>query len=109
MKCPICGAADLVHDTRDLTYIHKGESTIIPAVTGDFCPACGEVVLDRKHGDRYGEMLGQFQRQANAAFVAPAQPHYTLDELLAQCDPSNVRLSAEDREWLNARPVGRES
>jgi len=30
----------------------------IPAVTGDFCPACGEVILNREHGDRYSELLG---------------------------------------------------
>ena len=49
----------------------KGESTTIPAVTGDFCPACGEVILNREHGDRYSELLGQFQRQVNAAYVDP--------------------------------------
>jgi antitoxin ChpS len=36
-----------------------------------------------------------------------ARPHYTLDELLAQCDTS-IEISAEDREWLDARPVGSE-
>lgn len=46
MKCPICGAANLVRDTRDLPYIYKGETTILPQVAGDFCPACGESVLD---------------------------------------------------------------
>ena len=46
MKCPVCAAAELVHDTRDMPYTYKGESTAIPAVTGDYCRACGEVVLD---------------------------------------------------------------
>lgn len=36
-----------------------------------------------------------------------ARPRYTLDELLAQCDAS-AEISAEDREWLDARPVGSE-
>jgi antitoxin ChpS len=36
-----------------------------------------------------------------------ARPRYTLDELLAQCDASS-EVSVEDREWLDARPVGRE-
>lgn len=36
MKCPVCGAAELIHDTRDLPYTYKGESTFITAVTGDF-------------------------------------------------------------------------
>lgn len=71
MKCPVCGAAELIHDTRDVPYVYKGESTTIPAVTGDFCPACGELVLDREHGDRYSEALGLFQRQVNAAYVDP--------------------------------------
>lgn len=72
MKCPSCGAAELIHDTRDLPYTYKSELTSIPGVTGDFCPACGEVVLDREHGDRYTEHLGQFQRQVNAAYVDPS-------------------------------------
>ena len=45
MKCPTCAGAELVHDIRDLPYVYKGESATIPAVTGDFCPACGEAVL----------------------------------------------------------------
>jgi HTH-type transcriptional regulator/antitoxin MqsA len=71
MKCPCCGATELIPDTRDIPYIYKGEATTIPAVMGDFCPACGEVVLNREHGDRYSELLGQFQRQVNAAYVDP--------------------------------------
>ena len=73
MKCPVCGAAELMQDTRDLPYTYKGEATIIPAVTGEFCPACDEVLLNREQGDRYSELLGTFQRQVNAAFV---DPHY---------------------------------
>lgn len=71
MKCPVCGAAELIHDTRDETYTYKGETTVIPAVTGDYCPACSEVLLGREQGDRYSELVGAFQRQVNAAFVAP--------------------------------------
>ena len=52
MKCPCCGAAKLIHDTRDMSYTYKSENTTIPAVTGDIFPACGEVVLNREHGDR---------------------------------------------------------
>lgn len=72
MKCPVCGAAELIHDTRNMPYIYKGEAATIPSVTGDFCPSCGEVVLDREHGDRYGDLIGQFQRQVNSAIVDPA-------------------------------------
>ncbi len=71
MKCPSCGAAKLIRDTRDIPFVYKGEATTLAAVTGDYCPACGEVVLNREHGDRYSELLGQFQRQVNAAYVDP--------------------------------------
>ena len=27
MKCPACGAAELLHDTRDVPYTYKGETT----------------------------------------------------------------------------------
>lgn len=72
MKCPGCEAAELIHDTRDTSYVCKGEQTTIPEVTGDFCPACGEVVLSRENGDRYCDLIGALQRQVNAAYVDPA-------------------------------------
>jgi HTH-type transcriptional regulator / antitoxin MqsA len=71
MKCPVCGAAELLRDTRDLPYTYKFETTIIPAVTGDFCPACTEVVLDMPEAERYGAMISSFHKQVNAAFVQP--------------------------------------
>jgi HTH-type transcriptional regulator/antitoxin MqsA len=71
MKCPCCGAAELIHDTRDQTYTYKGESTVITDITGDFCPACAEVILDRQQGDRYSAAMGVFQKQVNAALVDP--------------------------------------
>ena len=41
--------------------------------------------------------------------VAPAaKPHYSLDELLAQCDLT-AECSAEEREWMDAPAVGREA
>lgn len=72
MKCPSCGAARMMRDTRDVPYVYKGESTRIPAVTGDFCSSCGEILLDQEQGDRYSEWIGQFQRQVNAAYIDPS-------------------------------------
>lgn len=71
MKCPCCGTAELIHDTRDVPYTYKGETTTIPEVTGDFCQACGEIILDRLQGDRYSEKIGMFRREINAAYVDP--------------------------------------
>jgi antitoxin ChpS len=40
--------------------------------------------------------------------VEPQQrPHYTLDELLARCNP-RARRTKEDREWLGNRRAGAE-
>ncbi len=71
MKCPSCGAAELVHDTRDLPYTYKGESTILSQVTGDFCPACDESVLDASESRRAMEQMLAFSKQVNASFVDP--------------------------------------
>ena len=72
MKCPVCGAARLVRDTRDLPYTYKGESTIIEAVTGDYCPACDEVVLDATEAEPTSAAMAQFNKEVNAAYVDPA-------------------------------------
>ena len=72
MKCPVCGAAELIHDTRDLPYTYKGETTVIPAVTADFCPACDESITDMAETDRVMREIQAFNRQVNAAIVDPA-------------------------------------
>jgi HTH-type transcriptional regulator/antitoxin MqsA len=71
MKCPICAEAELVHDTRDMPYIYKGESTMIPGVKGDFCPACGESILDAAESARTSSMMLDFNKQVNASIVDP--------------------------------------
>ena len=71
MKCPICAGAKLVRDTRDIPYTHKGETTAIPAVRGDFCPACGESVLAAAEASRVSAAMLEFNRQVNAAMVDP--------------------------------------
>lgn len=71
MKCPSCGAAKLVHDTRDLPYTYKGESTVLPRVTGDFCPACDESILDAAESRRTMNLMREFTKQVNASIVDP--------------------------------------
>ena len=72
MKCPVCGAAELVHDTRDQSYIYKGETTVLSAVSGDFCTACGESILNSDESRRTMDMMLEFHKQVNAAIVDPA-------------------------------------
>ena len=71
MKCPSCAAAKLVRETRNMPYTYKGESTTIAAVTGDFCPSCGEVVLNIAESVRTSAVMLQFNKQVNAAIVDP--------------------------------------
>ena len=72
MKCPVCGAAELIHDTRDLPYTYKGETTTIPAVTADFCPACDESITDMAETERVMREMQAFHKQVNAATVDPS-------------------------------------
>ena len=71
MKCPTCSEAELVPDIRDLPYVYKGESAVIPAVTGEFCPACGEAVLAGDEATRTSSAMLEFNKQVNASIVDP--------------------------------------
>ncbi|MBI3774461.1 MAG: type II toxin-antitoxin system MqsA family antitoxin [Gammaproteobacteria bacterium] len=62
MKCPVCGGAELVHDTRDMPYTYKDKSTTLPAVTGDYCPACDEVILDMYESRRTSALMHEFTK-----------------------------------------------
>lgn len=72
MKCPNCAAAELVRDTRNMSYTYKGETTTIPDVTGGYCPACGEAVLDMAESTRTSVAMLEFNKQVNASIVDPA-------------------------------------
>ena len=71
MKCLNCAAAKLVRDPRDVPYTYKGETTVLPKVTGDFCPACDESVLDAAQSRRSMELMQAFNKQVNASIVDP--------------------------------------
>ncbi len=101
MKCPVCGAAELIHDTRDLPYTYKGETTVIAAVTADFCPACDESITDMPETER--EMQA-FNKQVNAATHASDEEDADLqrfmDEALADLEAELVELSKADQECV---------
>jgi HTH-type transcriptional regulator/antitoxin MqsA len=65
MKCPCCGAAELIRDTREVSYTYRSSSTTFTAVTGDFCPACDELILDREQSDRYCRLMAQFRSETD--------------------------------------------
>jgi len=70
VKCPVCGAAELIHDTRDIPFTYKGETTLLKT-TGDFCPACGESIHDLEDSERVMNEMRSFSRQVNASIVDP--------------------------------------
>lgn len=71
MKCPFCGERELVAEVRDLPYVYKGEATSLQAVSGDFCPACDEVVLDSTESARISELMLKFNKEVNSAYIDP--------------------------------------
>jgi len=71
MKCPTCGAAELVQDTRDVPYTYKGETTTFLAVSGNFCPRCGEVISDMVESANVSALMLEFNKQVNASIVDP--------------------------------------
>lgn len=66
MMCPVCGAAEMVHDTRDISYAHNGATTEIRAVTGDFCPACNECITGPAESERVMREMRAFSEKIAA-------------------------------------------
>ena len=71
MKCLACGGAELVQDTRGVPYTYKGIITTLEAVSGLFCPACGDAVLGPAEADVVSERMLQFNKRVNAMQVDP--------------------------------------
>lgn len=71
MKCPLCGGAELEHDTRDRPYTYKGQTTTIVAVEGDYCPSCGEATFGPEEAQRVSQAMLAFNKQVNGAEVDP--------------------------------------
>ena len=40
--------------------------------------------------------------------LTPAEPIYTMADLLVGCTRESMQLDDEDKQWLNAAPVGKE-
>jgi HTH-type transcriptional regulator / antitoxin MqsA len=88
MKCPTCAAAEMVHDTRDILYIYRGEASLIRAVTGDFSPACDKSILAVEESRRTMNLILEFNKQINASivdpdFIANVRKKLSLDQRVA--------------------------
>ncbi len=81
-------------------------TTNLRKVGGSIMLAVPPALLDVLHLTA-GAKVGMAVDNGRLVIEPTARPRYTLDELLAQCDAS-AEITAEDREWLDARPVGSE-
>jgi YgiT-type zinc finger domain-containing protein len=93
MKCPICAKAELVRDTRDISYTYKGETTVFTGTTGDFCPACGESIYDAEESTRVSALMLEFNKQVNAAKALPFElltPNATTVAAMCEARAGNL-------------------
>ena len=69
--CPVFGGAELIADCRSITATINRQKITVLDVCADFYPACGEGILDRENGDRYGAALAlSLQQEGSTAGVA---------------------------------------
>jgi len=81
-------------------------TTYLRKVGGSIMLAVPPTILNMLHLQA-GAPVG-FSVEGNRLIVeSQPRPHYTLDELLSQCDASQP-LSVEDRDWIEGERVGRE-
>jgi len=80
-------------------------TTNLRRVGGSIMMAVPRALLDQLHL-RAGSQV-EIEIDHGRLIVEPAKPRYSLEELLAQCDTTES-MSADEREWLDSGPVGRE-
>lgn len=67
MICPVCGGAELIADVRDLNYTYKGQTIIFTQVSGDYCPACNESILDSVESRRVMDLQLAFHKKVDVS------------------------------------------
>ena len=80
--------------------------TNLRKVGGSIMLAVPPVILDLLHLHA-GATVGLAVDHGRLVVEPTQRPHYSLDELLAQCDVT-AEISEEDRAWLESKPVGSE-
>ena len=81
-------------------------TTNLRKVGGSIMLAVPPAILDLLHL-HVGATVGLTVDHGRLVVEPTLRPRYSLDELLAQCDAS-AEISAEDRAWLDSKPVGSE-
>ena len=81
-------------------------TTNLRKVGGSVMLAVPPAILDLLHL-RAGATVGVTVDGGRLVVEPRARPRYSLDDLLAQCDPC-AEPTAEEGAWLDARPIGTE-
>jgi antitoxin ChpS len=81
-------------------------TTNLRKVGGSVMLAVPRAILDLLHLEA-GATVGLAVDGERLVVQPQPKPRYTLDELLARCDP-DAENTAEDRAWIDAAPSGRE-
>ena len=81
-------------------------TTNLRKVGGSVMFAVPPAILDLLHLSA-GATVGLAVDHGRLVVEPTPRPHYTLDELLAQCDAS-ADISTEDRAWLDDKSSGSE-
>jgi antitoxin ChpS len=81
-------------------------TTKLRKVGGSVMLAVPGAILDLLHLES-GATVGLAVDGERLIVQPQPKPRYTLDELLAQCDPKAV-ITDEDRAWLDLPPISRE-
>jgi antitoxin ChpS len=80
--------------------------TNLRKVGGSVMLAVPPALLDLLHLNP-GAKVGLAVDNGRLIVEPQSQPRYTLEELLAQCQP-DAEVSADDKDWLDAKPTGNE-
>ena len=81
-------------------------TTSLRKVGGSVMMAVPPAVLDLLDL-KVGTVVGMDVDGERLVIQSQKRPRYTLQELLSECD-AKAPMTAEDREWLDAGPVGDE-
>ena len=81
-------------------------TTNLRRVGGSVMLAVPPAILDILHLQP-GSKVGITVQRGRLVVEPDPKPRYSLDDLLAQCNPAAKRTK-EEREWLKAKPQGRE-
>lgn len=81
-------------------------TTNLRKVGGSIMLAVPPAILDILHLHA-GATVGLAVDNGRLVVEPTLRPRYSLDELLSQCDAS-AEVSAEDRVWIDSKPVGSE-